>query len=93
MNESTKKRLEALLSKQFADGLSDTEAKELNALLLSSPEARRDYLAQCQLHSALLEEHDLLEALSGDQLADNVVPIFEIDVFAAFCTFLDDDDE
>jgi hypothetical protein len=77
MNESTAKRLEVLLSKQFNEGLDHVEAKELNCLLSSSESARKCYLEHCQLHSTLLEERDLLESILAESSEDNVVPMFE----------------
>ncbi|MFQ3225399.1 MAG: hypothetical protein ACI8Z5_001659 [Lentimonas sp.] len=79
MNESTEKRLEVLLSKQFGEGLDHVEAKELNCLLASSESARKCYLRHCQLHSTLLEERDLLESILAKSSEDNVVPMFEPD--------------
>lgn len=79
MNSSTEKRLETLISKQLADGLSDAEAKELNALLVSSEAARKQYILQCQLHSTLLEESEMLTELQTEASGDKVVQMFKED--------------
>ena len=77
MSDSIEEKLERLLSKQLAEGLSDAEKKELNFLLLDSEEARNIYQKQCQLHSALLEEKDLLGAIKNETGPDNVIPMFK----------------
>ncbi len=62
--------LHTLIAAMLEDRLSPNEAKRLQALLESDPEARRIYLEQCQLHARLYLDASLKDATKAETPID-----------------------
>ena len=67
--------LEKLIARLLAGELSNDETKQLAALLENDPEARRQYVEQCQMHAQLMSNPTLKPWLEAEELIDAELPV------------------
>ncbi|GAA5508596.1 LamG-like jellyroll fold domain-containing protein [Novipirellula caenicola] len=70
-NSDSLRRLNALLPRLVDDQLSDEEAKELVAILQSSPEAQAHYLNYLQIHSELSAAWGVVDSVNPALLSEH----------------------